>query len=321
MKRFLKNIFLFCICGLCLNLMAYYFIAKPLLYNTYYPSIDELSRYKCFLLSDSHGQAINKKDLAEIGIYNFSFDSDSYVDMFLKLHFLIKKIGPETIFISADDHTLSPYRTKMNNKCRSIRFCNATLYKKFYGGNYFEYIFQKYIRPYCPLLDTNNSKLFYLFLTSFFRSEKPGKNHIKRFSNLTYAQKIAACKNRMQYQFSKKHCSKLQKRALLDIIKLCKKKGITLVGIKFPLTGMYIKLLKNISYHADTILKKYGVKVIDLKYSFEKDDDLFANQDHLNKLGSKLFVLKLKHQCFVNHISCSCRDVHNKDSESNPIHE
>ena len=304
MKRFITNILLFCVCGIIINYAVYVFLSKPILYNSYYPTIDELNNYKCFLLSDSHGKAISKGDLEKIGIYNFAFDSDSYVDMLLKLHFLINNAQPETIFLNADDYTLSPYRETMNNQYRSIRFCDKTLYKQLYGGYYISFLFKKYIKPYFPLLNTENGKLFYLYLSSFIKSNKSFENKKHDFSKLSYARKIAACKNRMQYQFPTDRGSELLKQSLLAIITLCRQKEIRLIGIKFPLTEIYMDLLKNRSYGADILLKNHGVKVIDFKNIFGDREYLFYNQDHLNKIGSKAFVLQLEYQLSIRGLQC-----------------
>ena len=302
---------MFLLCIVFINYIVYIFIAEPVLYDDYYPSINELNKYKCFLLSDSHGESVEKKDLSEVGIYNFAFDSDSYIDMMLKLNYLNNNAAPETIFLSVDDHTLSPYRENMNNRSRSIRFCDWSLYKQFYGQGYLSYIFEKYCYPYLPLLNTNNSKLFYSFLTSFFKVKNLEEDGTSQFADLSYEQKIKSSMNRMQYQFPQDNNDKnlnLFKEALLQMISLCRKNNITLIGVKFPLAKNYIEVLGDKSYDADTFAKKQEVKVIDLKSIFIGRDHLFSNPDHLNKIGSKEFVFQLAKKCNANNILCVVRN-------------
>lgn len=305
MKRFTANLLLFLTCGILINYITYIFIAKPVLYNDYYPSSHELNTYKCFLLSDSHGNAIGKKDLSKIGIYNFSFNSDSYTDMILKLNFLINNAKSKTIFITVDDHTLSPYRKQMNNRPRSIRFCNKSLYKQLYGGWYINYIFEKYINPYFPLLNTNNSKLFYSFIISFIKNDNKKKKAKRQFSDLTPERKIKDSRKRMEYQFPKNANSTISKEEIKQIVLLCKRNAITLLGIKFPITKDYIEALGEKSYNADVFLKKRGVKVFDFKNIFTNKDYLFSDVDHLNQIGSKQFTLQLTKKCTENHIFCN----------------
>lgn len=310
MKLFSLNILLFLTCGILLNFLAYIFIAKSVLYRNYYPPIKELKTYKCFLLSDSHGNAIEKKDLSELGIYNFSFDGDSYKDMILKLNFLINNANPETIFITVDDHSLSPYREQMSNRSRSISLCNKPIYIQLYGGNNIKYMFEKYINPYFPLLNTNNSKLFYSYIYSHVVSLIKSKNHnesIEKFSNLTSEQKIKASQNRVEYQFPQKEFSTTLRDTLKQIILMSRKNAINLIGIKFPLTKNYIDALGLKSYNADGFAKNQGLKILDFKKIFMNKDHLFKNQDHLNKFGSKRFTLHLAKKCTGNHIFCDCK--------------
>ncbi|RLD66249.1 MAG: hypothetical protein DRI95_07110 [Bacteroidetes bacterium] len=231
--------------------------------------------------------------------------------MMLKLNFLNNNAAPETIFLSVDDHTLSPYRENMNNRSRSIHFCDRYLYKQFYGQEYLSYIFEKYCYPYLPLLNTNNSKLFYSFLTSFFKVKKLDEDSTSQFADLSYEQKIKSCKDRMQYQFPQDNKDKNLKcfnESLLQIISFCKNNNITLIGVKFPLAKNYIEVLGDKSYHADIFAKKQGVKIIDLKNIFISRDPLFTNPDHLNKMGSKEFVFQLAKKCNADNISCIVRN-------------
>jgi hypothetical protein len=94
------------------------------------------------MLADSHGVPLSNM-LEQYGIYNFSFGSDSYFDMYRKIKFLSGKTNVRRIFISADEHTLSPYREKTNNMDRSLIYAS----KKEFKSNYM-YIKEKFIKKY-----------------------------------------------------------------------------------------------------------------------------------------------------------------------------
>ena len=76
---------------------------------------------------------------------------------------------------------------------------------------------------------------------------------------------------------------------MFDIINICKKNNIELIGVKFPLSSNYLSFVKNKNYGADELFYKQSLKVIDGKQLFIQKDCLFSNQDHLNIVGCKLF--------------------------------
>jgi CTP synthase (UTP-ammonia lyase) len=94
----------------------------------------------------------------------------------------------------------------------------------------------------------------------------------------------------MKKQFSTNVKSTSLQNTLLEIISLCQKNEIELIGIKFPLSNSYIELLDSMSYGADQLFISKDLKVIDLKEVFVDNPEYFANQDHINSKGSKIFT-------------------------------
>jgi len=81
-------------------------------------------------------------------------------------------------------------------------------------------------------------------------------------------------------------------------ILMAKQRNIDLYLILFPQTEEYFnaihpenheKLEKFIALLGD----KYGVKLLDYRFSFRNDEQLFSNQDHLNRLGAKILIKKV----------------------------
>ena len=94
----------------------------------------------------------------------------------------------------------------------------------------------------------------------------------------------------MQSQFPADNKSKKLEKTLLEIFQICKINKIDLIGIKFPLSSSYIKVLGSKSYGADEIFTSKSLKVIDSKEIFVDNPEYFANQDHLNSKGGEIFT-------------------------------
>jgi len=207
-----------------------------------------------------------------------------------KLDYLIPRHKPDTVFLCVDDHTLSKYRESWMNKERSIYYAPYSLYKKYYHYSGSKFLLKKYGLFYFPFFNTKNSKVFGAYLISKFHPA-PEHNYTNfDFAKLKEQDRIQRSENRFKTQFPSQESSKLLTHCLNDIIENCKKNHITLIGLKFPLTGEYIKVQGDMSYHADRVLQSQGIPVWDFRQSLTGQDSLFRDQDHLNNAGSKVFV-------------------------------
>ena len=94
-------------------------------------------------------------------------------------------------------------------------------------------------------------------------------------------------------QFPTKNKSLKLEKTLMEIIDLCKTNGIELIGLKFPVSKTYLKIVGQRNYGADQLFISNGLKVIDQESTFIDNDGYFGDQDHLNPKGGEAFVEKL----------------------------
>ena len=294
MKKYLQNTVFFSVGLIILNITAYFTVSRPILFDEYLVPRDSLSNYHSFLFADSHGAAIERDYLAKHGIFNFSFGSDSYCDIYNKVSFLYTTDVPvDTILISVDDHTLSLYRERINNLNRSILYASQQTFTQYSRQGVVSFHLHKYILPYLPLFNTSNARLFSYYLLSKLLPAKNATNNNKSPSGDGYGIDLNDSEDRMKYQFPGDEKSYQLENCLASTIQLCQRQGTVLIGVKFPLSGKYLSVLKDRSYHADQLLSQQGLTVIDLKYAFSGNDNLFKDPDHVNQQGGKEFSSKL----------------------------
>jgi len=243
------------------------------------------SKFNSFLLADSHGLPL-KNYTEKNGVYNFSAGSDSYFDMKRKINFLLTQTKVDTIYITVDDHTLSPYREKTNNLDRSIYFSTINDY-----SNVFLFLKEKTVFN-IAFLQPKKRTILKKYISSFFKMNDNGNS--KTITNTPWAkmskkEQFNSSKNRFDSQFPTIDRSKLLEQTLLEIILLCKKNNIALIGLKFPLSQEYIEIMENQTYGASKIFNENGLKVLDFKSKLILEDKLFSNQDHLNDEGGIQF--------------------------------
>ncbi|MCD9855258.1 hypothetical protein LUD75_11100 [Epilithonimonas sp. JDS] len=281
MKKFFLNIFYFVIIVLLFNIVVFVF-SNDNYYKGYneFPSKD----FHSFILADSHGMPLDKFS-EKFNVYNFSSNSDSYADMKRKVSYLIEnEYAVKTIYITADDHTLSPYRDGINNMDKSIIYTSKID---------FNYIKEKYLKYYFPIFQLKVNGLFRIYLEDkvkiiFNQQDKTTNNTI--WSELPEKEKGKRAEDRVLGQFPAKNKSKELEKTLREIINLCQKNHIELIGLKFPVSRSYLERLDSKNYGADKLLISKGLKIIDHKSVFEDNDGYFRDQDHLNSEGGKEFV-------------------------------
>ena len=203
MKKFYHNTLMFLFIIMSFNSILFLF-ADCKYYSQYEKYPDK--KFNTFIFSDSHGLPLN--DFAEnYNIYNFSAGSDSYFDIKRKLLYLLDNgYSVETIFITADDHTLSPYRERINNLGRSRIYCSNVGF----DSNY-EFIKEKFIKVYIPIFEPKISPLFQSYLQAkiknTFQSDKDQTSK-KAWTDLSEDERIESAKKRMQSQFPADNKSK-----------------------------------------------------------------------------------------------------------------
>ena len=289
-RTFLRKITLLGFGLFLVNIFMYLFFAYPVFYKYYRIPVKSLTHYRTFILGDSHARVLAQQYLDNYGIYNFSYGSDSYVDMLAKLDYIFRnKIKIDSIFITADDHTLSAYREAYNNNSRSIIYTDRELYRQYYRNWGLSYTFDKHLRHYFPLIEVGNARLFLHYLASRLQSD----NDITDNLTVNWADnpnKTAVCQERKNNQFQGTETSPILTDALCHIIELCQKHNTALIGIKFPLSRQYSECLGSMNTGADSLLLHHNIAVLDFKNIFKDHDEYFFDQDHLNDTGVLKFL-------------------------------
>jgi hypothetical protein len=285
MKKFCFNIFLFFTLVAISNAIIFIFSQKK-----YYGEYEKHpnKKYTAFIFSDSHGLPLANYS-EEFNVFNFSSESESYFDIKRKLVYLFENgYKVDKIYITVDDHTLSPYREKSNNLDRGTIYSSADEY-----DFRLEYIKIKYINYYLPIINPKVSRIFKSYLISGLKKMilPNEKNPIKKsWINLSHQERINFSKERLKYQFPSNNKSDLLEKALIEIIDLCRTHKVEIVGIKFPLARPYIDMINNKNYGADKVFASKGMNVYNFQSLYINNPEYFFDQDHLNDYGAKIFV-------------------------------
>jgi len=238
---------------------------------------------RAIVLADSHGTRLDGEVLASAGIVNLSTGSDSYVDMLNKLRYSIDHYPIRLVILSADGHSMSKYREYTNNVDKSGLLV---------GGNGVKAV----IRRIVPLVDPKSRDLFKGALSASLsralsRKAAPTLGTAapsSSWKDTTNRRQSAERRAGTQFKFSEP--SEPLRRTVAEIAALCAARGVRLVGLKFPLSGDYLGVLGGKDYGADKALESLGVAVLDYEELYRDRDDLFEDQDHLNKEGGTLFT-------------------------------
>ena len=294
MRVFLTKIFLFISFIIGTNILAYFIVTKPILNSPYFESTKNLNINNpyCFVLGDSHSERVKQRFLVP-QILNLGYDSDSFGDMYIKLDFVQRQVGTiSKVIIPADYHLFSYYRSLNNNKRRSVRLSTLESYRWVYGHiNLFQYIKNKYLLPYLPLIDSRNNKL--ILLASFSRIKsfitgQDSKEDIRKWSDVEEANKAKKRKSRFKKHFNQ-DISHIEIESLKKLVNYCRKESIEIVAIRYPLEKEYKNQIPE--YHkefVDSIFHSLELKIDDQSSKYI-EDKYFADQDHLSLIGAKDF--------------------------------
>jgi hypothetical protein len=285
MVQFFKNIIFFIAI---LALVNFLFLQVGT--TVYTGEYDEYStEFRSYLFADSHGLSLGEAP-EMYGVYNFSASSDSYLDIKRKIKFLIKRTDIDTIYITADDHTLSKYRERLNNLDRSSFYASPDDF-----DNYWDFVKEKHIVPRVSFLQPKLGGILLNLIKSEILNTLNGSKRDNKveWNDQPEARQLAKAEERYTSQFGDKTKSVIVENALLEIIEICRNSGIVLVGIRFPLTREYEQLVGGQTFGAHNILMDKGVSVLDYRSLYLDQPALFYDQDHLNTDGGFHFSRKL----------------------------
>jgi len=284
MKKFLINIFIFAILMFLFNLLLIPVVSTYFDSDTYFPIVKEApSTTHTILLADSHGLYFDNEELQKANIQNMSFSSDSYIDMFRKVQYSQKHYPLETIILTVDRHTLSPYRESgMNN------YLSAKL--ESYDSSSYR------IAKFFPLFDMPSLAIVQGLVFSKFDDALSFLRGVKNTDNQDWAtvtNKNTIAKKRMVSQFPTSKDSDKLRQALLDIIAFSKEHGIRIIGLRYPITKEYFTVLNGKDYGAMKVLEDKGIPILDYETLYMEYPSMFSNEDHLNFNSGKQFTKQL----------------------------
>ncbi|MCW8879478.1 MAG: hypothetical protein OQJ89_14120 [Kangiellaceae bacterium] len=277
MKKFIKNGLKLFLIVLVINI-ALLILVTPGYFSPYQKyKLD----YSTYILADSHGLAIN--DYAEeFGIFNFSAASDSYSDMARKFKFLLENSDVKRVILTVDDHILSPYRDKHNNNDRSVIYLNASEVTSNYS------LTKEWIQRYFVLLNSKVRDYLMSFLKAQVKTVLKKKTNKDKMSwaQMDLSTRRAIAQTRYALQFNYKAYSSIMQNHFKEIVEICKRKDIEVIGMRYPLSKVYLELVdddKEVLKLADDL----KIRVLDFKRAFEDKPEYFMNQDHLNREGGR----------------------------------
>lgn len=281
MRRFIAHGAIFAVILLIINAGLLVFAN-----SAYFHSYETINlNYNAYLLGDSHA-AVLMDSLEASGVYNLGKGSDSYEDMLLKAQYLADRSSVKLLIVSADDHTLSLYREDNNNADRAVFFSTPATY-----GNFLDWFKHRYVARYIVLLNPKVRDVINSRIKALLRDNKDHSDRERvRWSDFPVETRESMIRKRTKQQFPGTETSLRNVAALCGILSLCAKRGITVVGIKYPQTEEYASAVGGLSYGADTVFERYGVPVRDYTHAFKEHPELFKDPDHLNAYGAERFV-------------------------------
>ena len=252
---------------------------------------------KYLMFGDSHSHAIKQENLDE-DIFNFSFGSDSWSDIYLKLEFCIQQSIPvRTVLLQCDQHMFSEYRHKKNNSGKTILISNFSRYCDVYNMNPVHFFMNRYVFKKFPILEPGVLRLMFQKKIQEFRRPNNGTPVAgRKWHELSEEERISDAKAKAKLYYRPAviniYDSNLAE-IFYKILSICETNGIEVIGVRFPLTEEYIGVLSSIDLTSvEQVYANSSIKLLDFRNRI-KEARFFKDEDHLNDQGAKIFVQML----------------------------
>lgn len=300
MLKFIKITLFVIVLLFCLGMINYlysYFDNHRI--DNYVNNLKNVPEHIVYLIvGDSHGyKDIDNRILNKLS-YNLSQLSDSLLDIYSKLLFLIDNdVKIDNIIIPLDPHLFANYRIFRNNNEIIIKYLDYNSYTKINNVNYLEFYLLK-----IPVFSQKNrnfvfkssvKKIIHLFSNTSKDTIK--ENIIFSIKDQSISEKNINSVKRSNYHFSNGILDKDKiKDVFIKIVRLAKKNNIELIGIKYPVSKYYYEnASEKYNHYIESInnfTKNHIDSILDYEKLFYHKDEYFQDMDHLNIKGAIEFT-------------------------------
>lgn len=303
MRFFLKDIAILIAIFCSINILLFLFVTDNLLYKDYEQHtriLNSQSSSTSVIFGDSHGWALTNmnEDVKNLftanSIYNMSYGSDSYADIYVKLQWLLANVpSVKRIIISADDHMLTK---KSNNANRTMVYSTATLHASTYQVSSLKYYYYQVVK-YMPMLYSSNQKLITKYFSSKVNDILTFDQNTKQAATNSFRAKADFLEARISAFFPDRNL-KLRSTAktnLKNILNIAQENKIEVVLIKFPLTKEMSDKIEQVggsNLVSNHISEKKELQLFDYQLKFN-NVSYFRDQDHVNKVGALELALQI----------------------------
>lgn len=248
------------------------------------------------IVGDSHPGMIEQPWLDK-RFYNLGTASDSMNEIYIKVAYAIRH-NPDFkyLLLTADSHILSKYRDAFNNKAYIKPFATPEDYEFVYGEPYStDWVGDRLSR--FPLFDFN------VYVTGRERLVGQIKNFLKgkKYTEAKDKQWIEHPqdeRDRRAAERAKIHLTRPltdeNARRYRDIIDLCRRHNITVIGLRYPLSPEYLAEMEK--YDLSALDGLYDTIHFDMFLNYTRlirDREYFQDMDHMNEAGVKHFLKRL----------------------------
>jgi hypothetical protein len=227
---------------------------------------------------------------------DISYESESLFEIYVKLQTLIAEgHKPQYLVMQVDDHIFSAYRLVTNNEQDALYIAPLPLYNAVYGRSVSE--LKKEAVMLYPLADLQNRNMTVLLLIeNFFKrgeQRRAASESETVWVNHTAAERQRIGVERVASQFpANQPLSPKLIETYRNIIGLCRKEGIRVVGVRYPLSDEFRAAVQTVDLSAAQRVFASAPPDTTLDYSalVLGHPELYFDSDHLNTAGSAQFV-------------------------------
>jgi len=252
------------------------------------------SRPAFLILGDSRAEKIEEATLGP-GFMNLAHASDGAQDMHAKLRFLVRAgAHPGVVLLQCDWHMFSGYRAHMNNRSRGLAISSYDDSVSAYRCPLIEYVVNRYVVRWIPLLDPGNADIFQSKLSASLFGETGGPQNwtavagTGRWDAMPPDRARARVNWRYSQLFSEPWTPEYA-RAMVELVRFCRENDIRVIGLRYPVAPSLKAMIDATDLtQIRSFYEALGIEILDFTRAFS-DPTLFQDQDHLNPTGVDVY--------------------------------